>query len=118
MKPELYCKLFIHTEMPIEELFDLINLYLKGAKSGIRAIRTNLLEFDLRDNDEYCSGSQDFLFWKYYADIETWASDETSYIQCVNNLILFLKNKRINTIAACDFENELEKKEIEDLDAD
>lgn len=83
MKPELYCKLFIHTTMPIEELFD------------------------LRDNDEYCPGSQDFLFWKYFADIETWVSDETDYIQCVNSLILFLTDKRIDAIAACDFEDKL-----------
>lgn len=107
MKAELYCKLFIHTEMPMEELFDLISLYLKGRKSGIQAIQTDLLEFDLRNNDEYFPGSSDFLFWKYYADIETWVSDEANYIQCVNNLILFLQNKHIDTIAACNFENEL-----------
>lgn len=62
MKAELYCKLFIHTEMPMEELFDLISLYLKGRKSGIQAIQTDLLEFDLRNNDEYFPGSSNFCF--------------------------------------------------------
>lgn len=107
MKPELYCKLFIHTEISVDALFDLIRLHLKGEKNGIQTIRTDLLEFDLRNNDEYCPGSRDFLFWKYYADIETWAADRAKYINCVNDLILFLKNEHIDTIAACNFENEL-----------
>lgn len=107
MKSELYCKLFIHTKMSIEELFDLVNQHLKGTKTGIRTIRTNLLEFDLRNNNEYCPSSQDFVFWKYYADVETWVSDKINYIQCLNSLILFLKNNHIDTIAACNFENEL-----------
>ncbi len=88
------------------KLFIEISLYLKGRKSGIHAIQTNLLEFDWRNNDEYFPGSSDFLFWKYYADIETQVSDEANYIQCVN-LILFLKSKHIDTIAVCNFENEL-----------
>ena len=67
MKPDWYCKLFIRAEMPEEELLDLINLRLRGARQGIRTVRTELLELDLIRNDEYVPGSQDFLFWRYYA---------------------------------------------------
>jgi len=65
MKPDWYCKLFIRAEMPEEELLDLINLRLRGARQGIRTVRTELLELDLIRNDEYVPGSQDFLFWRY-----------------------------------------------------
>ena len=107
MKPEWYCKLFIRAEMPEEELLDLINLRLRGARQGIRTVRTKLLELDLIRNDEYVPGSQDFLFWRYYADLEAVTEERAAYVRCIRELMAFLQERQIETVAACDFEPEL-----------
>ena len=107
MKPDWYCKLFIRAEMPEEELLDLINLRLRGARRGIRTVRTKLLELDLIRNDEYVPGSQDFLFWRYYADLEAVTEERAAYVRCIRGLMAFLQEWQIETVAACDFEQEL-----------
>ena len=107
MKPEWYCKLFIRAEMPEEELLDLINLRLRGARQGIRTVRTGLLELDLIRNHEYVPGSQDFLFWRYYADLEAGTEERPAYVRCIRGLMAFLQERQIETVAACDFEQEL-----------
>ena len=109
MEPDWYCKLFIRADMSKEELLDLLNLHLRGVKQGIRTIRTELLELDLIGNDEYVPGSWDFLFWRYYADLEAVTEDRTEYIHCIRNLTAFLREKQIETTAACDFEQELKQ---------
>lgn len=105
--PNWYCKLFICAEMPEKELLDLINLHLHGIKQGIRTIRTGLLELDLIRNDEYMPGSQDFLFWRYYADLEAVTEERAAYVRCIRKLMAFLQERQIETVAACDFEQEL-----------
>lgn len=107
MKPDWYCKLFICTEMSKEKLLELINLYLRGMRQGIRTIQTGLLELDLIENDEYVPGSQDFLFWKYYADIDAVTRDRAGYVRSIQNLIAFLRERQIEVVPACDFEQEL-----------
>ena len=107
MKPEWCCKLFIRAEMPEEELLDLINLRLRGARRGIRTVRTGLLELDLIRNHEYVPGSQDFLFWRYYADLEAVTEERPAYVRCIRGLMAFLQERQIETVAACDFEQEL-----------
>lgn len=107
MKPGWYCKLFIRAEIPEEELLDLINLRLRGAWQGIRTVRTELLELDLIRNDEYVPGSQDFLFWRYYADLEAVTEERATYVRCIRGLMAFLQERQIETVAACDFEQEL-----------
>ncbi len=108
MKPDWYCKLFICADVSKEELLDLINLHLCGVRERIRTIRTELLELDLIENDEYAPGSRDFLFWRYYADLEAVTEDRTEYTRCIRDLMTFLREKQIETIAACDFEQALE----------
>lgn len=95
--------------MSEEELLDLLNLHLRGVKQGIRTIRTKLLELDLIRNDEYVPGSQDFLFWRYYADLEAVTEDRAEYIRCIQELTAFLRKKQIEITAACDFEQELKQ---------
>ena len=85
MKPDWYCKLFIRAEMPEEEL----------------------LELDLIRIDEYVPGSQDFLFWRYYADLDAVTEEWAAYVRCIRELMAFLQERQIETVAACDFEQEL-----------
>lgn len=53
MYNDLFCKLFINTEKPVEEVLDIICLILKGEIQPIRAIKTKETEFDLRINKEF-----------------------------------------------------------------
>ena len=109
MEPDWYCKLFIRADMSKEELLDLLNLHLRGVKQGIRTIRTELLELDLIGNDEYVPGSWDFLFWRYYADLEAVTEERVAYVRCIRKLMAFLRERQIETVAACDFEQELKQ---------
>ena len=88
-------------------MLDLINLRLRGARQGIRTVRTELMALDLIRNDEYVPGSQDFLFWRYYADLEAVTEERPAYVRCIRGLMAFLQERQIETVAACDFEQEL-----------
>lgn len=108
MSQDLYCKIFINCGEPIEGLYDAINIYLDGEKCGIRTIRTDLLEIDLRANKEYIPNEKDFLYWRYYADIEPCTHVKEDYIDSIRSLLSFFNSKGIQVVAACSFENELE----------
>lgn len=105
MKQELYCNLFIASHESIEQLGALVNMYLKGEKQGLHSFRTPLLEFDLRQNKEYLPGSDSFLHWQYYADIETWTDDEKCYMEQIRGLITFLWSRGIPVVPACNFDD-------------
>lgn len=113
MYNDLFCKLFINTEKPVEEVLDIIYLILKGEIQPIRAIKTKEAEFDLRINKEFdlekSKREEDgFLYWMYYLDIEPTDCEESDYIKVVYNLIAELKKQGIASIAACDFEDKLD----------
>ena len=114
MYEDLFCKLFINTEKPVENVLDTICLILKGEIYPIRTIRTMEAEFDLRINREFNAEKKKnkddgFLYWMYFLDIEPTDCHEADYIGAISNLIGKLKEQGIETVAACDFEEELNK---------
>lgn len=105
----MYCKLYINSKMSVNDLYEICIELLSGDKEGIRTISTQYLEFDLRKNNEYDIDKLDtFLFWKYYADIEPKDIKREEYVNSIRNLRFNLRDRNIDTIAACDFEDELQ----------
>ncbi|MBQ6696480.1 MAG: hypothetical protein IJN16_07230 [Lachnospiraceae bacterium] len=108
----LYCKVFIDAEMDYARLFDLIMNCVAGKKEGIDYIITDWCDISVQRNKEYkleqyLKDSTDFLYWKYYLDIEPLNVDETQYINNVANLLRYLKEYGMRVIIACDFEEEV-----------
>lgn len=108
----LYCKVYLDTTLEIEEVYLLINEILSGELEPIRTIKTIWGEIDLRKNKEFglkCleENQEDFIFWKFYLDIEPMKVDEKEYIRGISNLIMNLKEKSIRAVPSCDFEDDI-----------
>ncbi|UKS27362.1 1,4-dihydroxy-6-naphthoate synthase [Paenibacillus sp. HWE-109] len=111
----LYCKLFIDTDIDINSLFDLVCQIVSGFRKVMRTVVTDLSEIDIMKNDDFDAlkkdyGSDGFLFFKYYCDIQPTdyiGLDEGKYISSVSLLLESLWDIKINAVCACDFEGEL-----------
>ena len=109
----LYCKIYLDTRLEIEELYLLINELLAGELEPIRTIKTAWCEMDLRRNSEFDlkrleKNSEDFIFWKYYLDVEPMDTDEKEYIKGISDLIIKLKGKEVKAVPSCGFEEALQ----------
>ena len=112
MYDNLYCKVFIDTNLCYEEIFLKIMNYIDGKKESFSDVVTNWCDMSIRKNKEYnkeqyLQAPDDFLYWKFYLDIEPIAVDEITYIKRIYELLKYLKEYCNGVVAACDFENEL-----------
>lgn len=112
MYDDLYCKIFIDTDIDYALLFDLIMNCVASKREAINYIITDWCDISVRRNKEYkleqyLKDSTDFLYWKYYLDIEPINIDENQYINNVANLHRYLRVYGMRVIIACDFEDEV-----------
>ncbi|MCX4298550.1 MAG: hypothetical protein OSJ73_16200 [Lachnospiraceae bacterium] len=75
MYDNLYCKVYLNSELEIEELYQHINCKVLGRLEPIRTIITDWGEIDLCKNNEFnpqrlIDDPENFVFWRYYIDIE------------------------------------------------
>ena len=96
----LYCKLFVDCDRSLDALEDLV------AKQARRE-----LDFDIQRNDEFDPNRRsDFLFSRYYFDIEPAPrTEESDYVAAVASLVEDLRKSGCRAVAACDFEDALPK---------
>lgn len=112
MYDNLYCKVFIDTDLVYEELFTLILEFVGGERQAVTYIKTKWCDISVQKNREfdvehYSLEPNDFVYWKYYLDIEPGDIDENAYIKKVFDLLEYIRKHCNNAIAACDFEDEL-----------
>ena len=112
MYDNLYCKMFIDTDLIYEELFALVLKLIDGKKQAITYISTQWCDISVQRNREYDAernllDPNNFLYWKYYLDIEPNDIEEDIYIKRVSNLLGYMKEHCNGAIVACDFEDEL-----------
>lgn len=112
MYDDLYCKVFLDTNLSYEELFSIVMNYTGGNKVAFTDINTDWCEISIRKNKEYSVTQysrdvDDFIYWKYYLDVEPMESEENTYIKKLSDLLKYLKGYCRGVIAACDFEEEL-----------
>ena len=104
---DLFCQIYINYENSIEKLIALIRKTMNCDMQDY-TLFNNILEIDTIENDEYEKNSNDFLFWKFYLEIEPIENiAEDKYIAAIHKLIKALYEKNISTIATCDLEDQL-----------
>ena len=113
MCSNLYCKVYLNSGLEIEELYQHINSKISGELKPIRTIKMSWGEIDVRKNEDFCpqklvDDPEDFVFWKYYLDIEPKEGvDENDYIDQIAKLLGKLKAGNFKVVASCDFEEDL-----------
>lgn len=112
MYDNLYCKVFIDTDLIYEELFTLISEFINGKKQAVNYISNKWCDISVQKNKEfdiehYLLNPNDFLYWKYYLDIEPGDIEESEYIKKIYDLLRYIKEHCNDAIVACDFEDEL-----------
>ena len=105
---DLFCKIFLNTNMEYSELFEIIMLYINGKKEARTYIESSWCEMSIQKNKEYNSleNCMDFVFWKFYIDVEPLNTDEETYKNELYNLVSFLKKRFNYVVVSCDFEDE------------
>lgn len=114
MYDDLYCKVFIDTNLGYDELFSKIVNYICGKKESFSYVVADWCDMFIQKNKEhnieqYILDSTDFLYWKYYLDIEPRNIDESQYIKKIVNLLSDLRECCKGVVVACDFEDEVNR---------
>jgi hypothetical protein len=112
---DLYCKIYVDTDINIEQLKDKISMMVSGEKQLFRTIITSFGEIDVNKNEDFdrkkVLESDGFIYSKYYLDIEPKGNiEQQNYIQGISDLLQNLWNSGFKSVAACDFEEELPQK--------
>jgi hypothetical protein len=116
MKQDLYCKVYVDCNLGSSDLLTSIADMVKGDIS-LRTVKNDLLEVSVFSNQDYDKGRsrelEGFVFYPYYLEIEP-ADDVTvnseAYKMSIDNLLKALWYMGADAVAACDFEDELQKK--------
>ena len=112
----LYCKIFVDTEITTTELLDLVRRIAHGERQIIRTVASTDYEADIVDNDDFdpakSSDAEDgFLFYRYYLDVvPTNQTSREAYIKQVGDLLEGLWQHGCGAVAACSFEDELPRR--------
>ncbi|TGV05244.1 1,4-dihydroxy-6-naphthoate synthase [Mesorhizobium sp. M00.F.Ca.ET.186.01.1.1] len=108
----LYCKLFIDTDMDNLSLVNLVGQISTGSIQK-RVIVNKYSEIYVNQNDDFDEtlrgkNGDGFLHARYFLDIEPSLNvEQTEYIACVARLLEGLWKRGCQAVAACDFEEEL-----------
>ncbi|MGA3674031.1 1,4-dihydroxy-6-naphthoate synthase [Lysinibacillus agricola] len=112
---DLFTKIFIDTNLEKATIIDTIARFIVGTVKGTSII-TEQAEFYLFKNSDYIEGisnqtSDDFLYFKYYLEIEPAESaEDCSYILQISCLLTELWDAGFQVVASCDFEEFLPRK--------
>lgn len=116
MTDDLYCKIYIKTELSKEVLLNQIAVAVNGSVI-IRTITTENMEIDLVENEDYSSEisnkPDEFLYYPFYLEIDPIVEinfSRQTYIETISKLLKSLWKEAGDAIAACDFEAQLPSK--------
>lgn len=114
MYDNLYCKVFIDSNVEYEELLLMIMKYIGVEKKSFGYVAAEWCDIFINKNKEYSEeqylqDSDNFLYWKYYLDIEPIDIKEEAYIEKISDLLAYLKQYYKGVKPACDFEDEFTK---------
>ncbi|GGI17865.1 1,4-dihydroxy-6-naphthoate synthase [Gottfriedia solisilvae] len=110
---DLYCKIFINTNLSIDILTENISNFLSLEYDKYFSIKGDLFTIDVRKNKEFEEENSKtlidgFLYYRYFLDMDL--SDyyrKEEYKLIVGKLMEFLWGEGYLVVASCDFENEL-----------
>lgn len=111
---DLYCKIFVNTELSSDQFIDWLSDRFIGEVDG-RSLVTPIFEIDVIGNGDFdkdkVSDPKGFVFYPYYLEIDE--SDDVDvkvYVSEVSRLLELLWSVGTDAVAACEFEDELPKK--------
>jgi hypothetical protein len=110
--PNMYCKVYMDSQADKSQLLDLIANIISGSIK-MRTVSSRELQVDLVVNEDFdetkrMQGEDQFLFYRYYLDIEpTEDVPRERYVESVGNLLEGLWRLGCKAVAACDFEEKL-----------
>ena len=113
---DLYCKIYVDTDLDIEQQKDKITSVVSGEKVLFRTIATAFGEIDVNINEDFDEKkrnleSDGFIYSRYYLDIEPIEGiEQQEYISHIGELLKSLWSSGLKSVAACDFEEELPQK--------
>ncbi|EAZ92764.1 hypothetical protein [Crocosphaera chwakensis] len=111
----LYCKVFLDTDINREQLLPLIAKLING-KVSRREIETSIAKISVRTNDDFDENQREefpdgFLYYRFFLDIEPLKdTDQKVYIETLSHFLESLWSLNYKVVAACDFEEELPRK--------
>lgn len=110
---DLYCKLYIASNLEKNELLKFIAEIIDGDIS-IRTVESKTLEVSVIVNEDYDENQSykddDFLHYPYYCEIDPVEKINPSlYKMTISKLVTSLRKREMRTIVACDFEDDLPK---------
>lgn len=73
------------------------------ADMGSRASAVAEFAASVADSQEI----QGYQFFKIFDDLDAVTEEWAAYVRCIRELMAFLQERQIETVAACDFEQEL-----------
>lgn len=105
-----YCKLYLNLPVNYEKLIEQIVNQFNGKVLSKNSIDFNGVEVDIeknenRDDDKSKEFPDGFLHFNYYLDIDSSSLDSIKLF--VSQLLSFLWDNNIPSIAACDYEDDL-----------
>jgi hypothetical protein len=107
-----YCKIFIDFPADREVLMELIRSMTEG-ENRRWTIVAKVAEIDVEENDDYVpleqrTAEHDFIFYRYYLDVEPVPPlEEERDISFVRTLVRGLRAAGAAVVPACDFEDQL-----------
>jgi hypothetical protein len=109
---DLYCKIYVDTEMSKELFLDFIAKTING-RIELRTVCGLFFEVDVVNNQDAeplqaISRDDEFLYYPYYLDVEPLENlNRESYVASIAMLLKALWDIGAKAVAACDFEDEL-----------
>lgn len=110
---DLFCKIYVNVSINCAELVKLIADQISSYNIIRHDIETRFCNIFVGENDEYdeiksINNSEQFLFYKFYLELEPVKGIARSdYIQSIGDLLNYLWGQGMSAVAASDFEYEL-----------
>jgi len=111
---ELYCKLYVDTDLDRDGLADFICALLHSSRQSFHGIFADFGEVEVKRNEDFLpvaarEQADDFVYYRYYLDVfPAGAISEQQYVTGVAKLLRGLKKAGMPAAAACSFEEELQ----------
>ena len=112
---DLFTKIFLDTDADKGMVIEIVSKIVYGTISGsnVSTEHADIFIFNNGDFDEDRGnlGNDEFLYYKYYLEIEPAEDVENNtFIVAVSNLLISLRDAGYKAIASCDFEELLPRK--------
>ena len=115
MALDLYCRLYIQSDLSMEDLERLFATCAQGKPNNF-SVSSSLLFVTIRNNDSYdierFRTEERFVFARFTAEVEPLVetTDSDAYIDQLCNVICSLRNKGLLVTASCEFEDVISQK--------